>query len=198
MSSPLTIIFIGPQGSGKGTQIDLLCERLKSQVDQLPITHIQTGVPFRALAAAGGYTATVVKEMVETGKLVPNVLTNALVVAEFIRQHEAAAHVLFDGYPRDIEQAKTCEDIFSLYGRREVHVVYLDTPEDVVTARMLERGRSDDTEAVIAERLRQYKAATEPLIAYYEARPHTTVHRINGALPVVDVQSAIATALNIS
>lgn len=198
MSSPLTIIFIGPQGSGKGTQIDLLCERLKSQVDARPITHIQTGVPFRELAASGGYTAAVVKELVETGKLVPNVLTNALVMQEFVRQHEASAHVIFDGYPRDIEQAKTCDDIFTLYNRTDVYVIYLDTPEDVVTARMLERGRADDTEAVIAERLRQYKAATEPLIAYYEARPNTTVHRINGALPVVDVQSAIAAALHLS
>jgi adenylate kinase len=194
---PLTIIFIGPQGSGKGTQIELLRERLLAQPTVLPITHIQTGVPFRELAATGGYTATVVKELVENGKLVPNVLTNAMVVNEFIRQHQQGAHVLFDGYPRDIDQAKTCEDIFTLYHRSNVHVIYLDTPEDVVTARMLERGRNDDTEAVIAERLRQYKAVTEPLITYYEQRPNTTVHRINGAATVAEVQAAIATALTL-
>lgn len=198
MSSPLTIIFIGPQGSGKGTQIELLCERLKAQPNPLPITHIQTGVPFRALAETGSYTASVVKEILAAGKLVPNVLTSALVVQEIVRQHDAHAHLLFDGYPRDIEQAKTCEEIFTLYGRTNVHVIYLDTPEAVVTARMLERGRSDDTEVVIAERLRQYKAATEPLIAYYQQRPHTTVYRIDGAATVEAVQTAIANALTLS
>lgn len=194
----LTVIFIGPQGSGKGTQVDMLKEQLSAVDSSRPITHIQTGKPFRELAAQGGYTAALVKDLVETGKFVPNILTNSFVVQEFVKMHEANAHVLFDGYPRDIEQARFCEDILSLYGRETVSVVYLDTPEDVVTERMLKRGRSDDTEETIKERLRQYKAVTEPLVAYYESRSNTKVYRISGASDVETVKQAVIEALSIA
>ncbi len=193
----LTVIFIGPQGSGKGTQVDMLKEQLSAIGEFRPITHIQTGKPFRELAAQGGYTAGLVKDLVENGKFVPNILTNSFVVQEFVKMHEADAHVLFDGYPRDIEQARFCEDIFTLYSREKVSVIYLDTPEDVVTERMLKRGRTDDTEETIKERLRQYKAVTEPLVQYYESRPNTVVHRISGASDVDTVKYAISSALGI-
>jgi len=193
----LTVIFIGPQGSGKGTQVDMLVEQLVADNPSRPVTHIQTGKPFRELAAQGGYTAGLVKDLVENGKFVPNILTNSFVVQEFVKMHQADAHVLFDGYPRDIEQARFCEDILALYGRETVSVIYLDTPEDVVTERMLKRGRSDDTAETIKERLRQYKAVTEPLVAYYESRPNTSVYRINGATDMETVKYAILTALSI-
>lgn len=194
---PLTVIFIGPQGSGKGTQVDMLIAQLRAADATHPITHVQTGKPFRDLAEKGGYTAQVVKTLIESGSLVPNVLTNALVVQEFINGHVDGAHVVFDGYPRDIEQAKTCDEIFKLYNRGTVSVVYLDTPEEVVTARMLKRGRSDDTEETIKERLRQYRAVTEPLIEYYEARGDTNVYRIDGAADMETVKRDILSALGV-
>lgn len=194
---PLTVIFIGPQGSGKGTQVDMLISELGRADANHPITHIQTGKPFRELAEQGGYTAQVVKSLIESGALVPNVITSAFVVQEFVKNHEKGAHVIFDGYPRDIEQAKTCDEIFKLYNRGTVSVIYLDTAEDVVTERMLRRGRSDDNEAAIKERLRQYHAVTEPLIAYYESRPDTNVYRIDGGADMPTVKRDILAALGI-
>lgn len=193
-----TIIFIGPQGSGKGTQIDALITKLQAVDSDRSITHIQTGKPFRELAAKGGYAADVVKGLIQSGTLVPNVLTNALVVQDFVNQHTNDAHVIFDGFPRDTEQAQVCDELFTLFSREHVDIVYLDTAEEVVMERMLKRGRDDDTEAVIAHRLQQYRNNTEPLIAFYKERPQTTVHVIDGARTEEEVQTAIFAALTIS
>lgn len=194
---PKTIIFIGPQGSGKGTQIELLKEKLASLDAARSVTHIQTGKPFRDLAAAGGYTADVVKNLINTGKLVPNVLTNALVAQEFMRQHVEGAHIIFDGYPRDEEQAQVCNELLALYGRMTFDVIHLDTEQSVVVERMLARGREDDTEEVISERLRQYHAVTEPLLDFYRAQSGVLVHTVNGAGTEDEVQTAIAVALKL-
>lgn len=193
-----TIIFIGPQGSGKGTQIDSLIQKLKEVDSERLITHIQTGKPFRELAAKGGFAADVVKKLITTGALVPNVLTNALVVQDFVTQHVEDAHVIFDGFPRDIEQTKVCDDLFKLFLRDSLDIVYLDAAEDVVMERMLKRGRDDDTEEVIANRLQQYHKSTEPLLDYYRSRPNTTVHTVNGAGTEQEVRDEIFASLNIS
>lgn len=194
---PKTIIFIGPQGSGKGTQVDLLKETLAKVDPERFINHVQTGKPFRELAAAGGYTAEVVKNLIDNGKFVPDVLTNAFVVNEFVNQHVEGAHILLDGYPRNEEQAVQCNELFAFYGRKEVDVIHLNTEESVVVERMLARGREDDTKEAIAERLRKYREVTEPLLDFYRSQEGATVHEIDGGQTIEEVQAALAKALNI-
>lgn len=194
---PKTIIFIGPQGCGKGTQVDLLKEKLVEIDKERFITHIQTGKPFRDLAAAGGYTAEVVKNLINKGNLVPDVLTNAFVVNEFVNEHVEGAHIILDGYPRNEEQAKACNELFSFYERPDIDVIHLDTKEDVVVERMLERGRDDDTKEAIAKRLAQYHAVTEPLLDFYSKQENVTVHNIDGGKTIEEVQAELFKALGI-
>jgi adenylate kinase len=193
-----TIIFIGPQGSGKGTQVELLKTTLATVDPERFINHVQTGKPFRELAAAGGYTAELVKNLIDNGKFVPDVLTNAFVVKEFVDQHVEGAHILFDGYPRNEAQAMVCNQLFEVYNYQHIDVIHLNTPEAVVIERMLARGREDDTEVAIAERLRRYRERTEPLLEFYRNQEKATVHVIDGGAPVETVQSAIHTALGIN
>ena len=114
-----------------------------------------------------------------------------------MRQHVEGAHIIFDGYPRDEEQAKVCNELLALYGRMSFDVIHLDTAESVVIERMLARGREDDTEAVISERLRQYRAVTEPLLDFYRAQSGVMVHSVDGAGTEAEVQMAIVAALQI-
>lgn len=187
---PVTVIFIGPQGSGKGTQVDVLKKWLKEQ-SKNSILYIQTGKPFRELTKKNSHTAEVVKDLIESGRLVPSCLTNALVMQEFVSGMKKDSHVLFDGYPRDIEQAKTVEEMLSFYDRKELIVVFLDTSEEVVVERMLKRGRSDDTKEAIAERLRLYRESTAPLIELYKGRPSTTFIQVDGTQPIEVVSKDI-------
>ncbi len=194
---PKTIIFIGPQGSGKGTQVKLLKEKLAEVDSKHFITHIQTGKPFREIASAGGYTSELVKKLINSGEMIPDVLTNAFVITEFVDEHVDNAHILLDGYPRNEAQAMACVELFTLYGRSNIDIIHLDTKEEVVMERMLERGREDDTEAAITERLRQYHAVTEPLLEFYTKQDNATVHVVDGGLAIEDVQTKLREILNI-
>jgi adenylate kinase len=167
-------------------------------IDEHFITHIETGKPFRELAAAGGYTADVVKALINHGKFVPNVITNAFVVGEFVNEHVEGAHIILDGYPRNRAQAEACNELFQFYGREQIDIIHLDTAQAVVVERMLARGREDDTEEAIAERLRQYEQVTKPLLAYYAQQPHTTVHNINGAQTIEAVHAELLHVLKLT
>lgn len=193
-----TVIFIGPQGSGKGTQVELLKETLAKVDPNRFINHVQTGKPFRDLAEAGGYTAELVKDLIDNGKFVPDVLTNAFVVTEFVGQHVEGAHILLDGYPRNEAQAKQCNELFAFYDRKHIDVIHLATDKEVVTERMLSRGRADDTKPAIEERLRRYHTVTEPLLDLYREQENTTVHEIDGGQSIQEVQKALKQALKIA
>lgn len=194
---PQTIIFIGPQGSGKGTQVAQLVEYFDAKDTHHKVLEVQTGKGFRALAEEASYTSMRIKDILEHGGLVPDFLTQAIVVNQLLANLTADAHIIMDGFPRNIEQARFVDDLLSFYLREEITVVYLETPEDVVRERMLARGRSDDTESSIDERLRLYREMTEPLLAHYQNRAHTKFVTVNGADTIEAVQRGIRTGLGI-
>ncbi len=191
--SPRTIIFLGPQGTGKGTQVGAVCDHLGGLGQ--PVTKVETGKPFRELVTRGGYAAARVRAHIDAGELVPSVITNALVVRELLDTVSPETHVVLDGYPRDLAQAQILEEALCFFERPTLTVIHLDTPDDIVTARMRERGRSDDTAPVIRERLRLYHELTEPVVTYYKERPNTQFITINGALSIESVTREIISKL---
>lgn len=195
---PLTIIFIGPQGSGKGTQIEKL-DRVIADTDPLRrIVDIQTGRRFRALAARREtYAERKIARTLDTGALQPDFLTHILWGQAMLDQLDPKSHLLIDGFPRTVTQAHVLEDAFRFFERTTVHVINLDTPEEVVRTRMVERARGDDTDDSIETRLRWYREDTVPVLHYYQERPHTHVHNIDGTQGIVEVHEAIVTALAI-
>ena len=192
-----TIIFIGPQGSGKGTQVKKLINYIKSQDNSKTFLEVQTGKSFRDLAEGESYTSFRIKDILNNGGLVPNFLTQAIVVNQLIRDLSSETHLIMDGFPRNLEQARFIDDLLAFYLRENISVVYLDTPDDVVRKRMLARGRSDDTEVSINERLRLYTEMTEPLLDYYRSRGNTEFVTVDGAKTVMEVQEAIKVGLKI-
>lgn len=197
--NPLTIVFIGPQGSGKGTQIAELRKKLQELDGAKKIVEIQTGRGFRGMTERQGtFAEKKVVDSMNAGDLQPDFLTNILWGQEMLAELDNESHLLIDGFPRNCAQANVLDEALRFFERNEVHVINLDTPEEEVKKRMLARGRADDTDESIAHRLRQYQNETIPVLEFYRNRPHTTVHDIAGDGTVAEVQAQICAALNIA
>lgn len=196
---PKTVIFIGPQGSGKGTQIDRLDKVLKEKDPTRRVVDIQTGRRFRAMAASGeGYTEKHIQETLNTGILQPLFLSTVL-WGDAMRTHlDNECHLLIDGFPRIIDEAKVLESALNFYQRNPVDIINLNTPEEVVRERMMSRAREDDTNESIEERLKWYREQTLPVVEYYRGRKDTSVHDIDGTATIDEVHAAILEALQLN
>ena len=147
------LVILGKQGAGKGTQCELLVERYG-------IAHISTGDMLRAAVAAGTELGRQAKEVMDAGDLVSDELILGI-VAERLTEPDTDAGFLLDGFPRTEAQA---DGLFALLAPNAVdRAIDLDVPDGVVTQRMLDRGRADDTPEAIARRLELYEAETAPL-----------------------------------
>jgi len=152
-------VLLGPPGAGKGTQAAILSEKLG-------VPAISTGDLFRANIGQGTPLGVEAKKYIDAGELVPAEITNNM-VRERLAEPDAANGFLLDGFPRSVEQAKELENILKDLGVELDGVLSFVIDEDVVVERMLARGRADDTEDVIRNRLRVYREETAPLLDYY-------------------------------
>lgn len=196
--TPKTIIFIGPQGSGKGTQIERLYQVIDKKDPARRIVDIQTGRRFRALAAKSEtFADKKIADTLDSGELQPDFITHILWGQAMLDQLDDNSHLLIDGFPRTVHQAEVLENAFDFFAREDVHVINLDTPEEVVRERMQERARQDDTADSIETRLRWYRDDTLPVLDYYRVRPDTSVHDIDGTGSVDEVHTAVVQALQL-
>lgn len=190
-----TVIFIGPQGSGKGTQTAKLLEYLRG-VDDRPVVDLETGRGFRELAQGDSFTGQRVREVLERGELIPNFLTSSIVMGEVAERITPDAHLVIDGFPRNLDQARVLEQMMGFYQRSPLTVVHLAVPDEVVIARMKSRARIDDTDELIAERLRLYKEQTEPLVAHYRQAPGTHFVAVDATQTIDEVFAEIKQTLH--
>ena len=194
-----TVIFIGPQGSGKGTQIEKLKAVLEADDERRRVVDIQTGRRFRALAAKQEtFAEEKVADSIVTGALQPDFLVAVLWGQAMVDQLDDKSHLLIDGFPRTVGQIADLMDAFKFFDRGPVDVINLETPEEVVRARMLSRARGDDTSDSIEERLRWYREDTLPVLEYYKNASSVSVHDLDGTDTIDGVHTQILTALNIA
>lgn len=178
---PQSVIFIGPQGSGKGTQIERLDAYLRTHDPNRRVVDAQSGRRFRSFAAMeDGYTAEHIRTTIDTGALQPLFLSVALWGRDFCELVDPDCHLLIDGFPRIVEEAVVLETALTFYKREHLSVVFLNTPEEVVRERMVARKRSDDTPESIEQRLRWYREKTLPVVEYYRSRANTNLIEIDG------------------
>jgi len=196
---PQTIIFIGPQGSGKGTQIEMLYSVLSEKDPARRIVDIQTGRRFRALVAKQEtFAERKVARTLDTGELQPDFLVHLLWGQAMLEQLDDKSHLLVDGFPRTVTQAEVLEEALDFFERDNLCVINLDTPEEVVRERMVARARDDDTTESIETRLTWYREDTLPVLDFYRVRPDTVVHDIDGTASIADVHKQICVALNLA
>ncbi|MFB9660819.1 adenylate kinase [Glycomyces mayteni] len=184
----MRLVLVGPPGAGKGTQAEIIAERLG-------IPKISTGDIFRANVSGGTPLGLKAKEYMDAGDLVPDEVTNDM-VADRLAQDDARDGFLLDGYPRNTEQAKVLDGILKaagtvldtalelvasddevvrrLSGRRvskstgKVYHLEFDPPADPDSDDLFQR--TDDQPETIKNRLKVYAEQTAPLVGYYEAQ----------------------------
>jgi adenylate kinase len=190
LNSENIVIFLGPPGSGKGTQAKEVAESFK-------IPHISTGDLFRENLKNNTPLGLQVKDFMDAGKLVPDQIVIEMLKSRISLPDSQNGYVL-DGFPRSIPQAEALE---SLLAGKTYKVINLQVSDEEVVRRIEGRRtcpnckatfntytspskkgeqcencdekltqRSDDTKEVVVERLRQYHAQTAPLIDYYKKK----------------------------
>jgi adenylate kinase len=170
------VVLLGPPGAGKGTQAQKLSEKLG-------IPQISTGDLFRRNISEGTPLGVEAKRYLDAGDLVPSELTNKL-VEDRIEQEDAAAGFILDGYPRSVEQAKAFDEMLKNHNTKLDAVLEFSVSEEELFERLKGRGRADDTEEVIHNRMQVYRDETEPLLEYYSHNNLQTVDAV-GALDEV-------------
>lgn len=182
------VVLLGPPGAGKGTQAQVLCEHLN-------VPAISTGDMLREAVAEGSELGRRVQDIMASGALVDDG-TMAEVVRERLAKPDARQGFLLDGYPRTLPQAETLEGILDGMSEELDAVLLVEVPEGELVRRTLLRGRADDTESVVRERLRVYREKTSPLIGYYRERG--LLRTIDGDRPIEDVTAQVLGDLGVS
>lgn len=183
------ILFIGPQGSGKGTQA-------KRVAASEGIPHISTGDMFRAAIAAGTELGRRLAPILESGALVPDELTISI-IEERLAQPDAQRGFVLDGFPRTMAQALALDEMLAAVGRPLDIVFEFALSDELALERCLGRaaqeGRVDDTPEVIEKRLATYHELTEPIVDHYRAAGLLVV--IHAERSVDEVTAELAQAL---
>jgi len=149
-------IMIGGPGSGKSTYSEFMKKKLN-------IAHIYTGDMMRDLAKTDTPDGKKVRELLDKGEFAPTpIVINA--VLNRLQKPDAQKGYVFDGFPRNVEQAKAMED----KGIEYDYVIYLDVSEEEVIRRLTSRGRADDKPEIIKNRLKVFHRETAPLLDYYK------------------------------
>lgn len=127
----MNIVLLGPPGAGKGTQA-------KTLIDQTGLTHVSSGDLFRAALRDGTELGMLAKSYMDRGALVPDEVVIGMVM-ERIHQPDCTAGVIFDGFPRTIDQARALKAEMGKSNQAINAVLYLNVPQEVLLRRIAGR-----------------------------------------------------------
>jgi len=160
----LNIVLFGPPGAGKGTQSEKLLKKYN-------LTHLSTGDILRGEIAAGTELGVKAKSLMDQGMLVPDEVVIGM-IANKIEENKAGNGFIFDGFPRTKAQAESLDELLLKYNTSISRMLALEVETDELIQRLLLRGKDsgradDQSEEIIANRIKEYNSKTAPLKEYY-------------------------------
>jgi len=183
------LLLLGPPGSGKGTQAEILVRRLG-------IPQIATGDMLRAAVDAGSVVGRQAQGFMDRGELVPDDVVIGVAEARLM-EPDAVKGFILDGFPRTPAQAEALDAMLERLRVSLECCLALHVDEEELVARLLRRaqieGRSDDNEQTIRTRMQVYREKTQPLVDYYDRRG--VLREVEGDGDIGEVASRIEEAL---
>jgi len=156
----MKLVFLGPPGAGKGTQ----ALRISGKYG---IPHISTGDILRNAVKEGTELGKLAKSYMDKGELVPDDVIIGIMRERLNQSDVKEKGFILDGFPRTLRQVEALEELLEEVSMPLDRVVYLNVDDEEIVKRLLLRGRADDTEEVVRNRLKVYREQTAPLIDYY-------------------------------
>lgn len=187
----IAIVLFGKPGAGKGTQAEFLKEKYN-------LTHISTGDVFRYNIKNETELGNKAQEFINQGQLVPDEITINMLKAE-VENNMDKAGFLFDGFPRTIAQAEALDQFLASINLSITATVALEANDDVLVARILERGKTsgradDQDETKIRTRYEEYNEKTAPLIDFYKNQGK--YHAVDGIGTVEEVTNRLSNVID--
>ena len=165
----MRIIMLGGPGSGKSTYTEYL-------IKHFDITHIYPGGMLRKEVEKNSEIGQQVKDIISKGQFVPNQIVLDLISKKV---EESPKGYVLDGWPRYMQQVEDMQKAEIGYD----YAVFLDVSKEEVMRRLLARGRADDTEEIIGNRIELYKRETGPVIEYLRKKPGFLEIKAEGGTP---------------
>jgi adenylate kinase len=198
LEQPTAVVFFGISGAGKGTQADLLARHLAHKDPERGVLRVDQGALLRARAARRDELGRRVRAIMAAGELVPDFVATSL-LADYVSNHYSrSSHWIFDGVARYELQAQMFDELMVFYERPDYRIIVLELSTREARKRLALRGRSDEMrEEQMQNRFLWWAEKTLPAIDLLQQKGKA-VYRIDGSLPVTQVQSAILQRLGLA
>lgn len=195
MTQPISVLFTGPSGAGKGTQVQMLNDALKKR-EERGVVYVEMGALLREQVAGGGHTAQLTDDIISNGKLMPAFMPIYLMTKRLVEQFTGKEHIIADAVVRRIPQAEAFDEAMRFYGRGDYQVIAIELSEESIVKRLMARGRNDDNEEKIRRRIAWYKEEVLPALKILEDRG-VIVHHIDGEPDVDTIHKDIIAKLGL-
>lgn len=195
--SPLTFIFFGPSGSGKGTQSKLLIEKIKEIDPNKKVLYLETGERLRNFAKQNSFSAKKTKEVIDAGGLMPEFLPIWIWSQFFIDNINGNEHLVIDGISRKVHEAWILDTALQFYSRQEPTIISIVVSPEWATGRLEERGRIDDRAEEIKRRMEWYEKSVKPALEHFRSNSYYKFIEINGEQSIEDVHREILNKISL-
>ena len=187
----MNIILFGPPGAGKGTQAKYLVKKING-------FQVSTGDMLRDEIKKNSVIGKKIINDMNDGKFVSDEIVNEL-IKKVIFDEKYKNKLIFDGYPRSLEQAKNLETILESSNQKIDYIFFLNVQKEVIIRRVEKRKtlekRSDDDSNIILKRYDTYMDMTRPVLDFYSKNPN--FYEIDGALKIEQITAKIDAFLNV-